>query len=126
MVYTLSFFSSKFSLFHNSNVFGTCIIHILYKLYTGCAKIKKKIISASKVEVFGGVKNTLFYVMPVMYQNVVVPFWKLSGLVCRIGSSVFTLFGVEFPERGNSGAAPRAISRILACPRESVLCLRFG
>jgi len=30
------FFSSKGSLFHNSNVFGSCIIHILY---TGCAKI---------------------------------------------------------------------------------------
>ena len=26
------------SLFHNSNIFGSCIIHILY---TGCAKIKK-------------------------------------------------------------------------------------
>jgi hypothetical protein len=38
MVYTLSFFSSKCSLFHNSNVFGSCIIQILY---TGCAKIKK-------------------------------------------------------------------------------------
>ena len=39
MVYTLRFFlSSKFSLFHNSNVFGSCIIHILY---TVCAKIKK-------------------------------------------------------------------------------------
>jgi hypothetical protein len=33
-----TFFSSKCSLFHNSNVFGSCIIHILY---TGCAKIKK-------------------------------------------------------------------------------------
>jgi hypothetical protein len=33
------FFSSKCSLFHNSNVFGSCIIHILY---TECAKIKKK------------------------------------------------------------------------------------
>jgi hypothetical protein len=33
------FFSSKCSLFHNSNVFGCCIIHILY---TGCANIKKK------------------------------------------------------------------------------------
>ena len=31
------FFSSKCRLFHNSNVFGSCIIHILY---TGCAKIK--------------------------------------------------------------------------------------
>ena len=33
------FFPSKYSLFHNSNVFGSCIIYILY---TGCAKIKKK------------------------------------------------------------------------------------
>ena len=39
MVYILLFFLSlKCSLFHNSNLFGTCIIHILY---TGCAKIKK-------------------------------------------------------------------------------------
>jgi len=30
------FFSLKCSLFHNSNVFGSCFIHILY---TGCAKI---------------------------------------------------------------------------------------
>jgi len=38
MVYTLRFFSSsKCSLFHKSNVFGSCIIHILY---TGCVKIK--------------------------------------------------------------------------------------
>ena len=40
MVYTLLFISSKCSLSHNSNVFGSrIIIHILY---TGCAKIKKK------------------------------------------------------------------------------------
>ena len=32
------FSSSKCSLFHNSNVFGSCIIHILY---TGCEKIFK-------------------------------------------------------------------------------------
>ena len=38
MVYTVCFFSSKCSLFHNSNVFGSCFIHILY---TGCAKILK-------------------------------------------------------------------------------------
>jgi len=38
MVYTIRFFSSKCSLFHNSNVFGSCVIHILY---TECAKIKK-------------------------------------------------------------------------------------
>ena len=41
----LSFFLSlKCSLFHNSNLFGSCIIHILY---TECAKIKK-IIPAPK------------------------------------------------------------------------------
>jgi len=39
MVYTLRFFpSSKCSLFHNSNVFGSCIINILY---TGVLKLKK-------------------------------------------------------------------------------------
>ena len=32
------FLSSKCSLFHNANLFGSCIIHILY---TGCAEIKK-------------------------------------------------------------------------------------
>ena len=40
MVYTLRFFSLKCSLLHNSNLFGSCIIHILY---TECAKIKKLI-----------------------------------------------------------------------------------
>jgi len=39
------FSSSKCSLFHKSKVFGSCIIHILY---TGCAKIKKKMIPAPK------------------------------------------------------------------------------
>ena len=40
MVYSLRlFFSSKCSWFHNSNVFGSCIIHILY---TGVLKLKKK------------------------------------------------------------------------------------
>ena len=39
------FLSSKCSLFDNANLFGSCIIHILY---TGCAEIKKKIIPAPK------------------------------------------------------------------------------
>ena len=45
MLYTLRFFSSKCGLFHNANLFGSCIIHILY---TVCAEIKKKIIPAPK------------------------------------------------------------------------------
>jgi len=39
-IYSPFFPSSKCSYFHNSNVFRSCVIHILY---TGCAKIKKKI-----------------------------------------------------------------------------------
>ena len=38
-IYSPIFSSSKCSLFHNSGVFGSCIIHILY---TGCAEVKKK------------------------------------------------------------------------------------
>ena len=44
-LYSPIFFSSKCSLFHNANLFGICIIHILY---TGCAEIKKKYISGAK------------------------------------------------------------------------------
>ena len=36
-IYSPLLLSSKCSLFHNSNVFGSCFIHILY---TVCAKIK--------------------------------------------------------------------------------------
>ena len=44
-IYSPFFFSSKCILFHNSNIFGFCFIHILY---TECAKIKKKIIPTPK------------------------------------------------------------------------------
>jgi len=44
-IYCPVFFSSKCSLFHNSKVFGSGFIHILY---TGCAKIKKKNNSGAK------------------------------------------------------------------------------
>jgi hypothetical protein len=47
MVYTLRFSSSKCSLFQYCNVFGSCIIHILY---TGCSKIKKKYFRRQKIK----------------------------------------------------------------------------
>ena len=48
MVYILRFFpSSECSLFHNYNVFGSCIIHILY---TGVPKLKKNNSSAKKLK----------------------------------------------------------------------------
>ena len=42
-------FSSKCGSFHNSNIFGSCFIHILY---TGCAKIKKNNSGAKRLRVF--------------------------------------------------------------------------
>ena len=44
-LYSPFFPSSKCSLFHNANLFGSCIIHILY---TGCAEIKKNNNSGAK------------------------------------------------------------------------------
>ena len=48
MVLLSDFSSSKCSLFHNSNVFGSCIIHILY---AGCAKIRKKNFGAKRLSI---------------------------------------------------------------------------
>jgi len=52
MAYTLRFFSSKCSLFHNSNVFGSCIIHIFfiqdvlkYKNNSGAKRLKSVAVS---------------------------------------------------------------------------------
>ena len=53
MVYTLRFICSKCRLFHNSNVFGSCIIHILY---AGCAKIKKKYPGAKRLRECAGIR----------------------------------------------------------------------
>jgi len=49
MVYTLLFFLFKMQ-FHNSKVFGSCVIHILY---TRCAKIKKNNSGAKMLTVSG-------------------------------------------------------------------------
>jgi len=64
-IYSLFLFSSNCSLFHNSNVFGSCIIHILY---TGCAKIKKKI-------QFQRRKVKIGQELPVLYTKSDIDFW---------------------------------------------------
>ena len=69
MLYTLCFFfSSKCSLFHNANLFGSCIVHILY---TRCAKIKKKNNSGAKgLNVHGthdvGIHRLVSFVRPIL------------------------------------------------------------
>ena len=65
MLYTLSFFSSKCSLFNNTNLFGSCIIHILY---TGCVKIKNIIPAPKGYGLSKGDKST--YCVLVMVRNV--------------------------------------------------------
>ena len=64
MVYTLRFFSSKCSLFHNSNVFCSRIIHILY---TGCAKIKKNNSGAKRLNVF----ENQYHISILKYQTTI-------------------------------------------------------
>jgi len=86
--YILSvFFSSKCSLFNNSKVFGSCIIHILY---TGCAKIKKiYIIPAPKgyiLSVFFSLQNAvcfiiLKYLVPVLFTFYIQDVLKLEKII---------------------------------------------
>ena len=58
MVYTLRFYSSKCSLFHNSNIFVSCIIHILciYSTNIGTEYFKHGIYSP-----FFSLQNAVFF-----------------------------------------------------------------
>ena len=59
MLYILRFFFySKCSSFHNANLFGSCIIHILY---TGCAEIKEKNNSGAKGLIFMLILCSIFF-----------------------------------------------------------------
>jgi len=55
------FLSSKCSLFHNSNIFGSCFIHVLC---TECAKIKKKNSGAKRLN---NVPFSLYYLCKFCY-----------------------------------------------------------
>ena len=46
-IYSPLFFSSKYSLFHNFKIFGSCFIHILY---TECANISKNNSGAKRLK----------------------------------------------------------------------------
>jgi len=70
-------------LFHNSNIFGSCIIHILY---TGCAKIKKKKFRRQKVKnaipFFFTFEGGIFYKIKFKF------YWDLMLMVWWKGTSV--------------------------------------
>jgi len=64
--YSPFFFSSKCSLFHNSNVFSSCVIHILY---TVCAKIKKNNSDAKRLIEIHRTWNMKSKLMPVIMDT---------------------------------------------------------
>ena len=79
-VYTLLFFPSECSLFHNSNVLASCIIHILY---TGCAKIKKigtEYFKHCIYSPFFSLQNTVCFII-LMYLVPVLFTFYLQGLL---------------------------------------------
>ena len=65
------FFSSKCSLFHNANFFGSCIIHILY---TGCAELKKN---------NSGAKGLKYYPPQLLFIDKTNPFKIKSFLLLK-------------------------------------------
>jgi len=71
MVYTLRFFSSKCSLFHNSNVFGSCFIHVLY---TVCAKIKKNNSGAKRLII----THMILYSWVLGFLDMFIKLWKAT------------------------------------------------
>jgi hypothetical protein len=71
-------FSSKFRLFHNSTLFGSCIIYILN---TGCAKIKKKKLRRQRVKISSGISHRVYWEMLTKFRKHTL---KLSSLCLAV------------------------------------------
>ena len=93
MVYTLRFFSSKCSLFHNSKVFGSCIIHILLQ---GVLKLKKNNFGAKRL-------------------STVLPRWPLTVF------QPLKLCPLAEPQFAEPSAKPSTAVSQTAQPRDSLL-----
>jgi len=92
MVYTLRFFPLKCSLFHNSNVFRSCIIHILY---TGVLKLKKNNSGAKRLTYLYLLSQRTqileHYTLFVIYF-VFRPLWPLSGGIRAVSALKYIHF----------------------------------
>jgi len=85
--------SSKCSLFHKSNVFGSCIIHILY---TECAKIKKNNSGAKRLILLVVLRLPLFVVDCVGFiqfsgKTPVISLNIIYGLAIIMNTNVFSV-----------------------------------
>ena len=86
MIYTLRFFlSSKCSLFHNSNVFGSCIIHILYIYSTniGTEYFKHGVYSP-----FSPLQNAVCFIILTYFVPVLLTFYIQGVLNLQKNNSV--------------------------------------
>jgi len=72
-IYSSFFFSTKCSFFHNSNVFGPCIIHILY---TGVLKLKKNNSGAKRL------RTKISHITSHMYISTVTKIFSFFYLFC--------------------------------------------
>ena len=98
------FFSSKYSLFHNSNVFGSCIIHIYIQLTYRTANLW----------------SCILYIYPTnigaeyFKHGVCSPFFSLQNAVCFIILTylvpvLFTFYIQGVPKLKNNSGAKRLI-----------------
>ena len=89
-LYSPFFFSSKCSLFHNADLFGSCIIHILY---TECAEIKKNNSGAK-----GSMRPSIFSLIIILLKCILQKSKKRCELLgfrsCAVDFSVLLDCGV--------------------------------
>ena len=133
-LYSPFFFSSKCSLFHNANLFGSCIIHILY---TECAEIKKKNNSGVK-----GLILLIHYIIIVSIGDrgstvVKVLCYKIGRSVVRSQMVSFEFFidiksfrshygpGVDSASNGNGGKGGRCV-RLTTLPPSCAVVMKSG